>query len=155
MENENNFSKKNIDLRKGMSADEVNTKLKHFCIRIKFAGQIYQGNNCKQSWICNCGEIFERSFSKIFDRNSFLCEKCRFNITEERYRYEVERTGEYQYIKSFRSGEIKPVRILTPKGTLVKDSPYIRGNIAKCCKGERIHAGKKDGVPLQWGYIQI
>ena len=38
---------------------------------------------------------------------------------EQRYRYEVEKDGEYEYIRSYRKGDV------LPNGRIVGDSPYI------------------------------
>ena len=39
---------------------------------------------------------------------------------EQRYRYEVEKDGEYEYIRSYRKGDV------LPNGRIVGDSPYIQ-----------------------------
>lgn len=47
-------------------------------------------------------------------------QKTFYEKTEERYRNEVENTGDYEYIRSFRRGEV------LPNGKTVGDSPYIQ-----------------------------
>ena len=44
----------------------------------------------------------------------------KYKQQEERYKYEVEKDGEYEYIKSFRKGD------KLPNGKTVGDSPYIQ-----------------------------
>ena len=44
----------------------------------------------------------------------------KYNQQEERYKYEVEKTGEYEYIRSYRKGD------RLPNGKVVGDSPYIQ-----------------------------
>ena len=44
----------------------------------------------------------------------------KYKQQEQRYKYEVEKTGEYEYIRSYRKGD------KLPNGKVVKDSPYIQ-----------------------------
>lgn len=108
-------------LAKGMMKDEVNEILIKNRLTIKLYDSIYCGNNENHNWICECGRIIEkRTFAKIRDRNSVLCEMCIYEKKEEEYKKMVEDVSNYKYVRSYRCGDT------TENGILVKDSPYIR-----------------------------
>ena len=98
---------KDVRLRKGMSRDEDD--------------EIYLGNNHSHDWMCNCGNIIKnKTWATIREYGLIKCDKCKYNETEQRYKYEVEKDGEYEYIRSFRKGDI------LPNGRVVGDNPYIQ-----------------------------
>lgn len=110
-----------MQLRKGILKEEVNVLLAKNNWDIRLDDNIYNGNNVNHRWRCRCGGLIEaRSFSKIRERNSVLCNECKYKIKELEYKQMVEANTDYEYIKSYRSGEI------TEGGIMVKDSPYIQ-----------------------------
>lgn len=109
---------KDIKLRKGMSREEVNELISEHG---KLHDEIYLGNSYKHDWICKCGDIIRSKRWTTIKRNNLIkCDKCKYNETEQRYKYEVEKDGEYEYIRSFRKGDI------LPNGRVVGDNPYIQ-----------------------------
>ena len=109
---------KDVKLRKGMSKDEVNELIGEHG---RLNDEIYLGNIYPHDWICNCGNIIKsKRWTTIRKFGLIKCNKCKYNQQEERYKYEVEKTGEYEYIKSFRKGD------KLHNGKTVGDSPYIQ-----------------------------
>ena len=106
-----------IKLRKGMTKDEVDNLIGEW---ISFEDDTYLGNNHKHKWRCKCGNIIEnKTWSNIRERRSIKCSRCKYNEIEERYKYEVEKDNEYEYIRSFRSGDT------LPNGRVIK-YPYVQ-----------------------------
>lgn len=111
---------KDVKLKKGMCRDEVNRLLKENDVDLELVDEIYGGNRYGHKWRCECGNIIEkRTWGTITRGESLICDKCKYQIIENRYKYEVEKTGEYEYIRSFRKGEI------LPKDKIAK-APYIQ-----------------------------
>lgn len=110
---------KDIKLRKGMTRDKVNELTKEYTL---LEDDVYMGNAYKHSWRCKCGDIIrnKRAWRDVKSCKLYLCEKCKYNEIEQRYKTEVEKTGEYEYIRSFRRGDI------LPNGKIVGDNPYIQ-----------------------------
>ncbi|MGL5649253.1 MAG: zinc-ribbon domain-containing protein [Clostridium sp.] len=108
---------KDIKLRKGMARDDVNIKSEKLFL---LDDDIYMGNNHRHIWKCKCGNKFERRFADIQQENAYECKLCVDNRHEQRYKHEVEKTGEYEYIRSYRKGDI------LPNEKKVGDSPYIQ-----------------------------
>ena len=109
---------KDVKLRKGMSKDEVNELIGEHG---RLNDEIYLGNIYPHDWICNCGNIIKsKRWTTIRKFGLIKCNKCKYKQQEERYKYEVEKDGEYEYIKSFRKGD------KLPNGKTVGDSPYIQ-----------------------------
>lgn len=108
---------KSIKLKKGMTKDEVN-KLISDCILLE--DDVYLGALYKHHWKCLCGNVFLRIFSDIKNNERVDCGCSQYNKIELRYKTEVEKTGEYEYIRSYRRGDI------LPNGKIVGDSPYIQ-----------------------------
>ena len=64
--------------------------------------------------------MFERRWCDIKRNNNSDCGCVRYKEQEQRYKFEVEKTGEYEYIRSYRRGD------KLPNGRIVGDSPYIQ-----------------------------
>ena len=112
------MSIKNIKLKKGMSKDEVNDLISEWVL---FKDDIFLGYDYKHNWEClQCGKIIEAStWGSIKNRkNTIDCGCVKYNQTECRYKHEVEKDGEYEYIRSFRKGDI------LPNGKIIK-TPHI------------------------------
>lgn len=59
-------------------------------ITSKLISEVYDGNNKKMVWECECGETFERSWANF--RNGFiLCSKCSSRYMGEKHRLPLER----------------------------------------------------------------
>lgn len=100
-----------------MTRDEVNELTKEY---ILLEDEVYLGVSYKHHWRCLCGNyINDRKWSDIKLDNLIKCLQCKQYEVESRYKYEVEKDGEYEYIKRFRTGDI-----LT-NGRIAK-VPYIR-----------------------------
>lgn len=109
---------KDIKLRKGMTRDEVNGLIGEYG---KLHDEIYLGNSYSHDWVCGCGDIIKsKRWSTVREYGLIKCDKCKYNEIEQRYKYEVEKTGEYEYIRSFRKGDA------LPNGRIVGDNPYIQ-----------------------------
>ena len=112
------MSIKDIKLRKGMSRDKVNELIGEYG---KLHDEIYLGNSYSHDWVCGCGDIIKsKRWSTVREYGLIKCDKCKYNEIEQRYKYEVEKTGEYEYIRSFRKGDA------LPNGRIVGDNPYIQ-----------------------------
>lgn len=96
---------KDIKLKKGMSRDKVNELIGEW---LTLEDDVYLGANYKHNWKCKCGNIFERRCADIKKRNNIDCGCIEYNKTEQRYKHEVEKTGEYKYIRSYRRGDVLP-----------------------------------------------
>ena len=108
---------KDIKLRKWMSREEVNGLIGEWLI---LEDEMYLGNRYKHNWRCKCGNIFIRQWGNIKFNARIDCGCIEYNKTEQRYKYEVEKDGEYEYIRSYRRGEV------LPNGKIVGSSPYIQ-----------------------------
>lgn len=106
----------NVRLVKGMSKDEVNSAI---CFLLSLEDEIYLGNRHKHNWRCKCGKIFKREWMSIRENKSYDCGCKKYLEQENRYKYEVEKDGEYEYIRSYRKGDI------LPSGKVVKHCAYI------------------------------
>ena len=113
------MSIKNIKLKKGMSKDEVNGLISEWVL---FEDDIFLGYDYKHNWKClRCGKVIEsNTWGSIRNRkNTIDCGCVKFNQIELKYRNEVEREDEYQYIRSFRKGDT------LPNGKVIK-TPYLK-----------------------------
>ena len=109
---------KDIKLRKGMSRDGVNDLIGEHG---RLHDEIYLGNNYPHDWVCNCGNIIKNKMWSTIRKFSLIkCDKCKYKEQEERYKYEVEKDGDYEYLRSFRSGDT------LPNGKIVGEQPYIQ-----------------------------
>lgn len=112
------MSIKDVKLRKGMVKDEVNNLIGEYG---KLHDEIYLGNSYSHDWVCSCGDIIKsKRWSTVREYGLIKCDKCKYNETEQRYKYEVEKTGEYEYIRSYRKGD------KLPNGRIVSDKVYIQ-----------------------------
>lgn len=137
---------KDIKLKKGMTKDEVNELTKD---HVFLDDDIYLGNKEKHNWKCLCGNIIEkRNWDKVRGRNENTCKKCLYKKIELNYKHEVEKDGEYEYIRSYRTGSTLPNGKITKQiyievkhiycGSiyLVQSGTFINhgGRCGKCCK---------------------
>ena len=106
-----------IKLKKEMTKEEVNGLIGEW---LTLEDEVYLAANYKHNWKCKCGNIFKRRWDNIKGLNTTDCGCIKYNQQEQRYRYEVEKTGDYEYIRSYRKGDI------LPNGKVVKGSPYIQ-----------------------------
>lgn len=111
------MSIKDIKLRKGMSREEVNALIGEW---LTLEDDVYLFGDRDHNWKCKCGNIFKRRWFSIKHNNQINCGCAEYKEQEERYKYEVEKNGEYEYIRSFRKGDV------LPNGKIVGDSPYIQ-----------------------------
>lgn len=89
-----------------MSKQEVNNLINKY---LELIDNVYFGKEYNHNWRCKCGNLIEnRKWHNIRYDKMFKCKKCKYEEIEYRYRYEVEKDGEYEYIKSFRAGEKLP-----------------------------------------------
>lgn len=92
-------------LKKGMSKEDVNTLVGEY---IYFEDDIFLGSEYKHSWRCKCGNLFKRQWGNARYNSNFDCGCIRRNQEELKYKEEIESTDEYEYIRSFRKGDILP-----------------------------------------------
>ena len=127
---------KDIKLKKGMTRAEVNKLISEW---LTLEDDVYNGTLKFHSWSCKCGNIIkDRKWNVIQYNNSYECNECKYNKVERKYKYEVEKDGEYEYIRSYRRGDI------LPNGKSVGDNPYhvYKGSQKKVwikCKNEEIN----------------
>lgn len=108
---------KNIKLIKGMSKNKVNSLINSW---LTLEDDIYLGMEHKHNWKCKCGKIFKRTWDHIKYYNQINCGCVKYKEQEKRYKYEVEKDGEYEYIRSFRKGD------KLPNGRVVGMHTYIQ-----------------------------
>ena len=97
---------KDAKIKKGMTRHEVNELISEW---ILLEDSIYQGNKYKHNWKCKCGNMIERRmWNTIKTKHSIRCKGCKNYSQELRYKTEVEKTGEYEYIRNYRSGDKLP-----------------------------------------------
>ncbi|HBG3789744.1 TPA: hypothetical protein KQC30_002280 [Clostridioides difficile] len=108
----NNVS--DVNLVKNMTKDEVNKLIEKW---ILLEDNTYKNNSHLHNWKClECGEVFKRRWNDIKKNNRI---ECKNHKNENKYKYEVEKTEEYEYIRRFRTGEV------LPNGKIAK-APYIQ-----------------------------
>lgn len=111
------MSIKDIKLRKGMVKDEVNELIGEW---LTFEDGVYLGTRHKHNWRCKCGNVFSRLWDDIRRNNRINCGCIEYNKAEQRYKYEVEKTGEYEYIRSYRKCDT------LPNGKIIGDMYYLQ-----------------------------
>ncbi|HBH0165076.1 TPA: hypothetical protein KR288_002399 [Clostridioides difficile] len=95
---------KSVHIEKNMSKEKINQIISKW---LYLEDDIYFGGKYKHNWRCKCGTIVRnRTWDSIKSIGTFMCDTCKYKKHEYRYKYEVEKDGEYEYIKSFRAGEI-------------------------------------------------
>lgn len=130
---------KDVKIKKGMTRHEVNKLISEW---ILLGDDIYQGNKYKHSWKCKCGGTFYRTWDKIKGKIDLLCKECKTNKQSKKYKYEVEKDNEYEYIRYYKKGEI----LLSGKIATV---PYIQikhiycGNIYEVRAGQFINSNNR------------
>lgn len=135
------MSIKDVKLIKGMNRNEVNELISEW---ILLEDDIYLDINYKHKWRCKCENIIEgRTWKNIKYNKATDCGCIKHYKMEKRYKYEVEKTGEYEYIRSYRKGDI------LPNGKIVEGSPYIKikhkycGNLYDILAGSFINEKKR------------
>lgn len=120
-----------IKLKKNMDKRQVNNLIRTWT---KLEDNIYLGDKHPHNWKCKCGENIVSSWGNMRFRNKIECEKCKYLNQERRYKSEVEKTGEYEYVRSFRKGDI------LPDGRYVKFSPFIQIRHKHCNNLHEVNA---------------
>ncbi|GAA0102459.1 hypothetical protein UT300012_31740 [Paraclostridium bifermentans] len=117
---------RNIKFAKGMTKEEINKLIKD---HVLLEDEIYINAYSKHNWKCLCGNVIEgKRWADIRSRKSVKCVKCKYEESELRYRYEVEKDGEYEYIRSFRKGDT------LPNGKIVNKNPFLKIKHLYCGK---------------------
>lgn len=111
---------KNIKLKKDMNRDVINGILKENNIDLVFLDDCMNTVTHKHNWMCSCGNAFSRIWDSIRMRGSITCSKCTKLKQEQRYKEEVEKDGDYEYIRSFRNGDT------LPNGIIITNKPYLQ-----------------------------
>lgn len=108
---------KRFSITKGMSKFKINSIVGEY---ILLEDEEFKGNAYKHNWKCKCGKIFKREWRVIRDNNSTNCGCLIYNLQEHNYKHAVEKNGKYEYIKSFRKGD------LMDDGRIVKHIAYLK-----------------------------
>lgn len=108
---------KDILITKGMTRDEVNELVGNY---LKFIDNKIENTHYAHKWKCKCGNTFKRPWSRIKYNKNCICEECRKQSQINAYIEEVEKDGDYEYIRYYKNGDI------LPSGKIVKGSPYIQ-----------------------------
>ncbi|HJG95591.1 MAG TPA: hypothetical protein K8V90_00635 [Romboutsia timonensis] len=114
---------KSVNIRKGMTKDEVNKNISKWVL---LEDNIYLGLYHEHTWICpKCKKPnIKRQWCSIrvgiLGGFNMSCSECKYNEIEQRYKYEVEKDGDYEYIRSYRKGDT------LPDGRIVKWSNYLQ-----------------------------
>ena len=97
---------KDMYIKKGMTRDEVNSLIGYWG---ELHDDIYLGNNQPHNWKCKCGKIIQnRRWSTIRRSNYLKCDECKHGERERIYKYEIEKDGDYEYIRSYFKGDLLP-----------------------------------------------
>lgn len=134
---------KNISIKRNTSSKVMNKLLKDNNINLTLVDDVYLGSSYKHNWKCKCGNVFVRVFNHIRIYNRIDCGCVEYNKQEQRYKEEVERDGDYEYIRSYRKDDI------LPSGLVVNDCTYIQvkhkycGNIYEIKSGSFINSSSK------------
>ncbi|MCC0698589.1 hypothetical protein KGF42_03840 [Clostridioides sp. ZZV15-6383] len=95
-----------VILTKNMDVTQVNKLIAKW---ILLSDEEFKGSKYNHDWKCKCGNpIKNRRWTDIKGKNIYKCNDCNKKKTEHKYKYQVEKDGEYEYIKNFRAGEILP-----------------------------------------------
>ncbi|MGO1042141.1 hypothetical protein ACTPEO_05340 [Clostridioides difficile] len=113
-----------VRIGKGMTKDEINKVIGKWLL---LEDEIYLSWDFEHNWKCKCGNIFQRKWNYIQFSSSINCKNCNYLKLENKYKYEVEKNGDYEYIRSFRTGE------KLPSGKTI-DHPYIQVKHLYCNK---------------------
>lgn len=93
---------KRITLEKGMSKEKVNLLIKDF---VELEDEVFKGVAHTHNWRCKCNNIFKRRWSSIRENEAFNCGCKRFQEREQDHKREIEKCGDYEYIKTLKRGE--------------------------------------------------
>lgn len=115
-----------LKIKKGMTKDEVNRLLSNW---IYFEDDVFLGYNYRHNWICKCGNKCIKTWGNI-KKGSCRCMMCWHNEIEKRYKYEIEKNGEYEYVRSYKTGD-------SIDGIKTVKQPYVKIK-HKYCKTEYI-----------------
>ena len=107
-----------IKLKKGMTKYEVNNLISRWLI---LEDETYMGAKYHHTWTCkSCSLKFKRTWNIIKSKNRINCGCIEYNKVEKRYKQEVEKTGKYEYIRSYRSGEVFSSKVMKVPSLLIK-----------------------------------
>lgn len=127
-----------VKLSKNMFKKEVNELVSNW---ILLEDEIFNGGNQSHIWKCKCGNLIKRRWDDIRRRKDILCQDC---IQREKYKSQVEKDEDYEYIQAFKKGEILP-------NGKIAHAPYIQvkhkycGSIYEVQVGQFINRGKRCG----------
>lgn len=107
---------KEIKFKKGMTREQISSLLNN---AVFLEDEVYMGARYRHTWRCKCGNLFIRTL-ECMKATKFDCGCIEFNNQEKRFKTEVDKNNDYEYIRSFRLGEI-----LT-NGKEVKSDIYIQ-----------------------------
>lgn len=126
------MSIKNFTLKKWSTKEEVNSIIGEY---ITLEDDVYLGNNIRHRWKCKrCGNIFEKKWMHIRACGIYYCKDCKQEDIENRYRTLVSQSEDYEYVRSFRMGEV------LPSGTVVGESPVIQVKHKYCGETREVRA---------------
>ncbi|HSQ89721.1 hypothetical protein, partial [Romboutsia sp.] len=132
---------KYVKPKSGMNKNEVNELTKDY---IYLCDDVFIDIRHKHNWKCKCGNIiYSRKWVDIKFKQAIKCEECKYNEIEQRYKHEVEKTGEYEYIRSFRQGD------MLPNGKVVKGSPCIQVRHLYCGRVYEVKSGQFINVGIR------
>ena len=130
-------------ITKGMSRDNVNIAIGG---HLTLIDDIYNGNNFPHNWMCECGNIMtEKRWANIQTKKDMRCKEC---IRRKKYKYQIEKDGKYEYIKSFKAGETLPSGLIIQTPHIQVKHKYC-GNIYEVQAGQFINVGKRCGKCCQ------
>lgn len=154
-----------VKLIAGSSKDVINKIVIEW---LELVDETYISARHKHTWKCKCGNLFTRDFDHIKRRENYNCGCIEYKKIEKRYKQEVEKTGEYEYIRSFRSGDMLPNGKIVKGGTyielkhlycgsvyIIRSDMFINKNVrcSKCCgsyeKSFAHYIEKELGEPLE------
>ena len=112
-----------VNIRKGMTKYEINKNISKWTL---LEDEVYLGLYHIHTWICpKCkNPNIKRQWCSIKEGilkgYNMSCDACKYSEIEQKYRYEVEKDGDYEYIRSYRKGDT------LPNGKVVKWTNYIQ-----------------------------
>lgn len=126
---------KNISIKRNTNSEIMNRLLNDNNVNLTLVDKTYLGSSYKHNWKCKCGNIFVRVFNHIRIYNKTDCGCVKYNKEEQRYKQEVEKTGEYEYIRSFRKDDV------LPNGLIVNGCTYLQVKHKYCGSVYEIKSG--------------
>lgn len=121
---------KDIELRKGMSKEEVNELISEWLL---LEDDILGKTIDKHNWKCKCGNIIKgKSWHTIKRSSNARCNLCERKYLSNQHKSKIESDGNYIYKKSYFKGD------KLPNGKIVeKDKTYVE-YIHKYCGSVRV-----------------